>query len=289
MRGRTFETKLTMRTLEAKLNRTDTTMSQTTTLTELKELQEQLDQIDQALLEALEKRFELCREMAAAKLAKDVGVMQPAEIDQAVDRCASFAASLRLDIRFLKRFCRLIVEKSCKIERELMSGRDAAEVSELAQRGVRIDHAAIAVRDLDAAIETFTKQYGFRVTDRRPVTGSVSGMEVAAIEAGDLTLVLVMGTDPQSNVTRYIENYGPGVQHLALLVDGLPDVHADLKERKANLLTDIVNAPGLRQAFTRRDSNTGMQFEFLERSNINEFEEDNIRKLYDAMDNEDVY
>jgi hypothetical protein len=32
-----------------------------------------------------------------------------------------------------------------------------------------------------------------------------------------------------------------------------------------------------------------MQFEFLERSNINEFEEDNIRKLYDAMDNEDVY
>jgi chorismate mutase/catechol 2,3-dioxygenase-like lactoylglutathione lyase family enzyme len=265
-------------------------MSQTTALRELKELQEQLDQIDRALLEALEKRFELCREMAAAKLANEIGVMQPAEIDQAVDRCASFAASLRLDIRFLKRFCRLVVEKSCRIERELITtGEETAEVSELAKRGVRIDHAAIAVRDLDAAIETFTKRYGFRVTDRRPVTGSMSGMEVAAIEAGDLTLVLVMGTDPQSNVTRYIENYGPGVQHLALLVDGLPDVHADLKQRQANLLTDIVNAPGLRQAFTRRDSNTGMQFEFLERSNINEFEEDNIRQLYDAMDNEDVY
>jgi len=269
-------------------------MPQTTELSELKELQERLNDVDEALLETLERRFELCREMAAAKLANDVGVMQPAEIDEAVDRCASFAARLRLDAGFVKRFCRLIVEKSCKIEKELMSlseqiAEETAPVSELARRGVRIDHAAIAVRDLDAAIETFTSRYGFRVMDRRPVQGSMSGMEVAAIEAGDLTLVLVMGTDPQSNVTRYIENYGPGVQHLALLVDGLPEVHADLKERHANLLTDIVNAPGLRQAFTRRDSNTGMQFEFLERSNINEFEEDNIRKLYDAMDNEDVY
>ena len=265
-------------------------MSQTTVLSELKELQEQLDQIDHALLKTLERRFELCREMAAAKLANEVNSMQPAEIDQAVEASVSFASSLRLDPGFVKRFCRLIIEKSCKIERELMStGEETAEVSELAKRGVRIDHAAIAVRDLDAAIETFTKRYGFRVMDRRPVKGSMSGMEVAAIEAGDLTLVLVMGTDPQSNVTRYIENYGPGVQHLALLVDSLPDVHADLKQRHANLLTDIVNAPGLRQAFTKRDSNTGMQFEFLERSNINEFEEDNIRQLYDAMDNEDVY
>jgi chorismate mutase/catechol 2,3-dioxygenase-like lactoylglutathione lyase family enzyme len=265
-------------------------MPQTTALRELKELQERLDETDQALLETLEERFELCREIAAAKLANNAGVMQPAEIDAAVERCASFAETLRLDRGFVKRFCRLIIEKSCKIERELMSsGEETAELSEMAKRGVRIDHAAIAVRDLDAAIETFTKQYGFRVMDRRPVTGSKSGMEVAAIEAGDITLVLVMGTDPQSNVTRYIENYGPGVQHLALLVDGLPEVHADLKERNANLLTDIVKAPGLRQTFTRRDSNTGMQFEFLERSNINEFEEDNIRKLYDAMDNEDVY
>jgi len=263
-------------------------MSQTTELSELKELQDQLDQIDRALLEALERRFEVCREMAAAKLANDLGTMQPEEIDEAVDRCASFAGPL--DAGFVKRFCRLIVEKSCKIEKELLSpGEETAEPSELGKRGVRIDHAAIAVRDLDAAIETFTKKYGFRVMDRRPVKGSMSGMEVAAIEAGDLTLVLVMGTDPQSNVTRYIENYGPGVQHLALLVDGLPEVHADLKDRQANLLTDIVNAPGLRQAFTRRDSNTGMQFEFLERSNLNEFEEDNIRQLYDAMDNEDVY
>jgi chorismate mutase/catechol 2,3-dioxygenase-like lactoylglutathione lyase family enzyme len=263
---------------------------QTTEVSELKLLQERLDETDRALIAALDKRFELCRDVAATKLASKVDMMQPVEIDEAVNRFASFADSASLDPAFVKRFCRLIVEKSCKIERELMSPEDdTTEASVLATRGVRIDHAAIAVRDLDAAIDTCTKRYGFRLIDRRPVQGSLSGMEVAAIEAGDLTLVLVKGTDPQSNVTRYIEQYGPGVLHLALLVDDLSDVHEDLKNRHANLLTDIVNAPGLRQTFTRRDSNTGMQFEFLERSNINEFEEDNIRQLYDAMDNEDVY
>jgi chorismate mutase len=64
-------------------------MPQTTALSDLKELQEQLDETDRALLKALEKRFELCREMTAAKLENNVGVMQPVEIDRAVDRCAS--------------------------------------------------------------------------------------------------------------------------------------------------------------------------------------------------------
>lgn len=265
-------------------------MQELTELSELTELQRRVDEADRALLAALENRFRLCREAASVKKANGAGVMQPAEIDEAVERSAALAESAALDRAFVKRLCRLIVEKSCKIERELIgSGEEAAAPSELARRGVRIDHAAIAVRNLDEAVETFTKRYGFRVTDRRVVSGEKTGMELAAIEAGDLTLVLVQGTDPQSNVTRYIEHYGPGVQHLALLVDGLPEVHADLRERDANLLTGIIRSAGLRQAFTRRDHNTGMQFEFLERSNINEFEEDNIRELYDAMDREDVY
>jgi 4-hydroxyphenylpyruvate dioxygenase-like putative hemolysin len=171
----------------------------------------------------------------------------------------------------------------------LISQEDGAEASELAKHAVRIDHAAIAVRDLDAAIDSFTNQYGFRLMDRRVLTGERTGMELATIEAGDVTLVLVKGLDPQSNVTRYIEHYGPGVQHLAILVDGLEDVHTNLKQRDANLLTGIIRNAALRQTFTKRDSNSGMQFEFLERSNISEFEEDNIRELYDAMDREDVY
>lgn len=257
---------------------------------DLKELQERLDETDRALLGALEERFELGREVAAAKLANNMGVMQPAQIDEAVERCASFAETTTLEPRFVKRFCRLIVEKSCRIERELMSSKeDSAEPSELAKHAVRIDHAAIAVRNLDEAIDTFTNQYGFRLMDRRVMSGESTGMELATIEAGDVTLVLVQGLDAQSNVTRYIEHYGPGVQHLAILVDGLQDVHADLKQRSANLLTGVIRNAALRQTFTRRDSNTGMQFEFLERSNISEFEEDNIRELYDAMDREDVY
>jgi len=248
-----------------------------------------VDEIDRGLLKGLENRFKRSREIAAIKLANNIGVMEPAQIDEAVERCASLAGPLSLESGFVKRFSRLIVERSCRIERELISHEGGAEASELARHAVRIDHAAIAVRDLDAAIESFTNQYGFRLMDRRVLTGERTGMELATIEAGDVTLVLVKGLDPQSNVTRYIEHYGPGVQHLAILVDGLEDVHTNLKHRDANLLTGIIRNAALRQTFTKRDSNSGMQFEFLERSNISEFEEDNIRELYDAMDREDVY
>lgn len=255
---------------------------------DLEELRKRLDEVDRSLLRLLDERISLSRDVAELRLANNMGVMQPAEMDDAVQHFVGNAEATRIDPAFVKRLGRLIVERSCKIERELFGSEDSTP-TQLAKRGVRIDHAAIAVRDLDEAIALFTNGYGFKVSERRVVSGERTGMELASIEAGDITLVLVKGLDPQSNVTRYIEKYGPGVQHLAILVDELEDVHTDLRSRNANLLTNIIRSAGLRQSFTRRDSNTGMQLEFLERSNINEFEEDNIRELYDAMDREDVF
>ena len=159
----------------------------------------------------------------------------------------------------------------------------------LQQQAIRIDHVAIAVRDLEAAIKFYSERYGFRQTDRRTIQGTDSSMDSAVMQAGDVTFVLVMGLDEKSNVSRYIEHYGPGVQHVAVQVHGLKDVMDNLTASKADLLTDIIRAPGLRQAFTRRDKNSGMQFEFIERGASNEFDENNVKQLYDAMDREDVY
>jgi methylmalonyl-CoA epimerase len=157
------------------------------------------------------------------------------------------------------------------------------------QRAIRIDHVAIAVRDLDAAIKFYTERYGFRQTDRRTIHGTDSSMDSAVMQAGDVTFVLVMGLDSKSNVSRYIDHYGPGVQHVAVQVHGLKEVVDNLTTCKADLLTDIIRAPGLQQVFTRRDKNSGMQFEFIERGKSNEFDENNVKQLYDAMDREDVY
>jgi 4-hydroxyphenylpyruvate dioxygenase-like putative hemolysin len=157
------------------------------------------------------------------------------------------------------------------------------------KQAVRIDHLAIAVRDLDEAILFYSERYGFRQADRRVLEGTNSAMEYAVMAAGEVTLVLVMGLDPKSNVSRYIDHYGPGVQHVAIQVHGLKAVLSNLTARKADMLTDIIRAPGLLQTFTRRDQNSGMQFEFIERTTNNEFDENSVKELYDAMDRDDVY
>ena len=168
------------------------------------------------------------------------------------------------------------------------SGQDERE-GETLDQAVRIDHLAIAVRDLDDAIRYYTERYGFRQTDRRTLEGSSSAMEYAVMAAGDVTIVLVMGRDVRSNVSKYVDHYGPGVQHVAIQVRGLKEVLTHLTSRNADMLTGIIRGPGLLQAFTRRERNSGMQFEFIERTDNSEFDENSVKELYDAMDREEVY
>ncbi|MDX6540827.1 MAG: hypothetical protein QOI71_2437 [Gaiellales bacterium] len=159
----------------------------------------------------------------------------------------------------------------------------------LARTSARIDHVAIAVRDLEAAIDTYRTTLGFELVERRRVEGSGSGMLLAEMRAGAITFVLVQGDSPESNVTRYIEHYGPGVQHVALEVDDVSAVLDELGERGCRLLTGVIQGPGLQQAFTAREPNSGVQLEFIGRGGEQGFAQGNIEELFRAMEREDAY
>ncbi|MGN6215485.1 MAG: VOC family protein [Solirubrobacterales bacterium] len=167
--------------------------------------------------------------------------------------------------------------------------REAPGSAALARHGVAIDHVAIAVRDLEAAVEAFCRRFGFEVTERQTVEGSHSGMESAVLKAGEIKFVLVQGTSPESNVSQYIDNYGPGVQHVALRIDDVEVVLGDLRERGCDLLTGVIHSPGLDQLFTRRDPNSGMQIELIARSANDDFSSNNVTELFEAMERENVY
>jgi methylmalonyl-CoA epimerase len=164
-----------------------------------------------------------------------------------------------------------------------------AAAGALARSSVRIDHVAIAVRDLDAAIETYRTTLGFELVERRRVEGSASGMLLAEMRAGAITFVLVQGDSPESNVSRYIEHYGPGVQHIALEVDDVSGVLDELGERGCRLLTGVIQGPGLQQAFTAREPNSGVQLELIGRGGEQGFAQGNIEELFRAMEHEDAY
>jgi chorismate mutase-like protein len=255
---------------------------------DLAQLREQLDAVDETLLDLLRQRYALCREVAEYKRDRNLPMMAPERLDAVRRRASDFAVANGLEPEALAEIFELITAEACRLEDALIRGADPDRTG-LGGRAVRIDHVAIAVRDLDAAIALFRDRYGFTELERRQVKGEISGMDSATMRAGGVTFVLCQGDSPASNVSRYIEHYGPGVQHVALAVRDQPEMLVDLRERGADLLTGVINAPGLDQSFTKRDANSGIQLEFASRTDNAGFNDANVRELFTAMEREDVY
>ena len=119
----------------------------------------------------------------------------------------------------------------------------------------RIDHIAIAVVDIDEALFLYEEILGFELLNRREVEGKFSGMKAAELCAGGFSIVLIQGTNPASQVSRFIAEYGPGVQHVAIDVDDIEGVSERLKSSGVEFSTDLINGDSLIQIFTKRDKN----------------------------------
>lgn len=153
----------------------------------------------------------------------------------------------------------------------------------------KIDHIAIAVHDVEAAVQFFTEVLGFKVERRLSIKGQRTGMNSAEMIHGDIKFVLCQGTEPESQVSRLIDNYGPGVAHIALAVDDAHEASDKLRERGATFDTTVIEGPGLRQVFTRRDSNSGLSFEIIERTSEEGFLEQNVQNLFEQLEKTGAY
>lgn len=154
----------------------------------------------------------------------------------------------------------------------------------------RIDHIAIAVKNIDEALFLYQEIFGFSLSKRREVVGAFSGMKSAELDAGGFSIVLVQGTGPESQVSRYIEEYGPGVQHVAIEVEDVQLLSETLRESGVEFATKVIRGEGLVQIFTRRDENSGMMLEFIQRQkNTKEFEAGNIQQLFEQLEENNAY
>lgn len=154
----------------------------------------------------------------------------------------------------------------------------------------RIDHIAIAVIDLKEALFLYEDILGFELVNKREVKGGFSGMLSAELCAGGFSIVLVQGTEPKSQVSRFIEKYGPGVQHVAIEVDDIEPVTEKLKSAGMKFSTDIIRGENLIQIFTKRDGNCGMMFELIKRAKSEGgFEENNIQSLFEQLEANESY
>ena len=79
-----------------------------------------------------------------------------------------------------------------------------------------IDHIAIAVNDLEAAIDYYHRAFG-AVVDHREVVES-DGVEEALLKVAESYIQLLTPTRPDSPVAKAIEKRGEGLHHIGYRV-----------------------------------------------------------------------
>lgn len=104
-----------------------------------------------------------------------------------------------------------------------------------------IDHVGIAVTDLDAAIAFYRDTYGMTLAHEE--TNVEQGvreamMSVGPAEAAHSHIQLLAPLSPESNIAKFLDRNGPGMQQIAYRVVDLDAVCATLRERGMRLLYD---------------------------------------------------
>jgi methylmalonyl-CoA/ethylmalonyl-CoA epimerase len=101
-----------------------------------------------------------------------------------------------------------------------------------------IDHVAIAVRDLESAIDFYQRAFGAEVHHREIVESD--GVEEALVKVADSYIQLTAATRPDSPIAKSIEKRGEGLHHIGYRVD---DCAVALEAMVAAGATPIDSAP----------------------------------------------
>jgi len=129
-----------------------------------------------------------------------------------------------------------------------------------------IDHVAIAVRDIDAAIAWYADTLGARVVHREDVVSD--GICEALIKVGDSYIQLLTPTRDDSTVAAFLERRGEGLHHVAYRVANCAQTFGAVKASGARVI-DEVPRPGSRAttiAFVHPTSSFGTLIELVEES-----------------------
>lgn len=127
-----------------------------------------------------------------------------------------------------------------------------------------IDHVAIAVRDLEAAIEYYQQAFGATVDHREVVDRD--GVEEALLKVADSYIQLMTPIRDDSPVAKAIEKRGEGLHHIGYRVD---DCGRALEAMKAAGARPIDEAPrpgsrGTTVAFIHPKGSFGTLIELVE-------------------------
>lgn len=106
-----------------------------------------------------------------------------------------------------------------------------------------IDHVAIAVNDLEAAIAYYRDTYGCEVDHREVV--EKDGVEEALLKVADSYIQLLTPVRDDSTVAKYLATKGEGLHHVGYRVDSVAKTLDTVKEHGFRVI-DEEPRPGSR-------------------------------------------
>ncbi len=99
----------------------------------------------------------------------------------------------------------------------------------------RVDHIAIAVRDLDQSIALFETLFGAKLIMKK--RGEMQGhpMAVAYMRVGENIFALDEAVDPNGFIAKFIEQRGEGLHHIGLEVENLDGYIQELEAKNVRI------------------------------------------------------
>ncbi len=129
---------------------------------------------------------------------------------------------------------------------------------------MKIDHIGIATQGLKEAAAIWQGALGLELETTEEVTEQ--GVRVAMLPIGESRIELLEPLKPDSPVGKFVEKRGPGLHHVAIRVDDIRAVLAQLKESGARLIDESprVGAGGCLVAFIHPSSTDGVLLELVQ-------------------------
>lgn len=107
---------------------------------------------------------------------------------------------------------------------------------------LNLDHVAIAVNDLDAAIAGYRQRYRVEPLYREVV--DEQGVEEAMIPVGGSFVQLLQPLSPDSPVGKFLARKGEGLHHIAYAVTNIDAALSHLREHGAKLIDETPRRGG---------------------------------------------
>lgn len=128
-----------------------------------------------------------------------------------------------------------------------------------------VDHIGIAVKNLEEAKAIFSGTLALPCVSEK--TLPERGVKIAFLSSGNTTVELLEGLGPESTVSKFVEQRGPGIHHLCFEVDGIERVMKELAENGMRLIDEKprMGAEGKLVAFVHPKSTLGVLIELIEK------------------------